>query len=139
MDVKKELVELKTEAWVDSRQRAALDVVIKALEQEPQTFKWCIDCKEYDQEKHCCHRWSKVIRDSVEELKQEPKTGHWIVDGSVDCYLDKVRCHCSECGKKKEFPADYDHIKQELSISYKHLEFIDNFCPNCGAKMEVSE
>ena len=40
-------------------------------EQEPQTFKWCTDCKEYDQEKHCCHRWSKVIRDTVEEMKQE--------------------------------------------------------------------
>ena len=65
------------------------------------------------------------------------RTGKWIVDGSVDCYLDKVRCHCSECGKKKEFPADYDHIKKELSISYKYPEFIDNYCPNCGAKMEV--
>lgn len=40
--------------------------------QEPQTFKWCTDCKEYDQEKHCCHRWSRVIRDTVEEMKQEP-------------------------------------------------------------------
>ena len=40
-------------------------------EQESQTFKWCTDCREYDQEKHCCHRWSKVIRDTVEEMKQE--------------------------------------------------------------------
>ena len=39
--------------------------------QEPQTFKWCTTCKEYDQEKHCCPRWSKVIRNTVEELKQE--------------------------------------------------------------------
>ena len=43
----------------------------KVLEQEPQTFEWCTDCKEYDQEKHCCHRWSKAIRDTVEELKEE--------------------------------------------------------------------
>ncbi len=49
----------------------ALDMAIKALEQEPQTFKWCTNCKEYDQEKHCCHRWSKVIRNTVEEMKQE--------------------------------------------------------------------
>lgn len=39
--------------------------------QEPQTFKWCDTCKEYDQEKHCCHRFSKVIRDTVGEMKQE--------------------------------------------------------------------
>ena len=45
--------------------------IIKLFEQEPQTFKWCTDCREYDQEKHCCHRWSKVIRDTVEEMKQE--------------------------------------------------------------------
>ena len=41
--------------------------------QEPTSYQWCTDCKEYDQEKHCCHRWSKVIRDTVEEMKQEPK------------------------------------------------------------------
>ena len=57
------------------------------------------------------------------------------IDGSVDCYLDKVRCHCSKCGIKKEFPADYDHIKHKLSISYQYSEFIDNYCPTCGAKM----
>lgn len=45
---------------------------LKALEQEPQTFEWCTNCREYDQEKHCCHRWSKVIRDTVEEMKQQP-------------------------------------------------------------------
>ena len=44
----------------------------KPLEQEPQTFKWCTTCKEYDQEKHCCHRWSKVIKNTVEDMKREP-------------------------------------------------------------------
>ena len=39
--------------------------------QEPQSFKWCTDCKEYDQEKHCCHRYSKVIRNTVAEIRQE--------------------------------------------------------------------
>jgi hypothetical protein len=36
-------------------------------------FEWCHDCKEYDQEKHCCHRWTKVIRNTVEEIK----TKYW--------------------------------------------------------------
>lgn len=48
-----------------------LSVVLKKqTEQESQAFKWCTDCREYDQEKHCCHRWSKVIRNTVEEMKQ---------------------------------------------------------------------
>lgn len=35
-----------------------------------QSFEWCHDCKEYDQEAHCCHRWTKTIRKTVDELKQ---------------------------------------------------------------------
>ena len=42
----------------------------KVLEQEPKIFEWCDTCKEYDQENHCCHRWAKVIRNTVEEMKQ---------------------------------------------------------------------
>ena len=56
--------------------------LLEALEQEPQTFKWCTDCREYDQEKHCCHRWSRVIKDTVEEMKQE------YIERDV---LDKIR------------------------------------------------
>ena len=38
--------------------------------------EWCTDCKEYDQEKHCCHRFGRVIRQTQEEyLEQIPK---WI-------------------------------------------------------------
>ena len=42
----------------------------RAKPQEPQSFEWCDTCKEYDQENHCCHRWTKVIRNTVEEMKQ---------------------------------------------------------------------
>lgn len=54
---------------------------IEAIEELPsaepkrQEFEWCHDCKEYDQEKHCCHRWTKVIRNTVEEMKNQ---GQWI-------------------------------------------------------------
>jgi hypothetical protein len=98
------------------------------------TIESWLSCDDYNEaERHIMRAMQSVLYD-LPSVTQ--KSGKWIVDGSVDCYLDKVRCHCSKCGKKKEFPADYDHIKRELSISYKHPEFIDNFCPNCGERME---
>ena len=36
---------------------------------QPESFEWCTDCKEYDQEAHCCHRWSKMIRKTVDEMQ----------------------------------------------------------------------
>lgn len=39
------------------------------IEIEDTEYEWCHDCKEYDQEKHCCHRWTKVIRNTVAELE----------------------------------------------------------------------
>lgn len=33
-------------------------------------WEWCHDCKEYDQEAHCCHRWTKVIRKTIAELEE---------------------------------------------------------------------
>lgn len=36
-------------------------------------WEWCHDCKEYDQEAHCCHRWTKVIRRTVEDVKESYK------------------------------------------------------------------
>ncbi len=48
-------------------------------------------------------------------VKQEPKTGHWIIDkGSLDALYGEV-CKCSECGAESIGESDY--------------------CPDCGAKM----
>ena len=63
-----------------SRVYQALDYAISSLKtdeayqleyEQPQSFKWCTDCREYDQANHCCHRYSRVIRDTVAELRQE--------------------------------------------------------------------
>lgn len=32
--------------------------------------EWCTDCKEYDKEKHCCPRFNKVIRETIQEIKE---------------------------------------------------------------------
>lgn len=42
---------------------------IDAIYAANESFEWCTDCKEYDQEQHCCHRYSKVIRQAFEEMK----------------------------------------------------------------------
>ena len=57
-------------------------------EKEPQSFKWCTNCKEYDQEKHCCHRYSKVIRDAVEEIEQEPVLDKLRAEIEQDAFKD---------------------------------------------------
>lgn len=51
--------------------------VMPSAEPEEEAFEWCHDCKEYDQEKHCCHRWTKVIRQTIEEMKAESER-KWI-------------------------------------------------------------
>lgn len=50
---------------------ASLVMAIEAL-QEQKTDEWCTDCKEYDQEKHCCPRFNRVIRQAVSEQKWIP-------------------------------------------------------------------
>ena len=42
---------------------------IDAIYAASESFEWCDGCKEYDQEQHCCHRFSKVIRQAFEEMK----------------------------------------------------------------------
>lgn len=49
---------------------------IPSAEPELEEHEWCTDCKEYDQNKHCCHRWIKVIRNTVKEIKT--KYWRWI-------------------------------------------------------------
>ena len=50
-----------------------LDEVENGIKQLPsaeeESFEWCDGCKEYDQEQHCCHRYSKVIRQAFAEMK----------------------------------------------------------------------
>ena len=100
-----------------------LDLAIKALEQEPQTFKWCTDCKEYDQEKHCCYRWSKVIRDAVEEMKQE------YIERDV---LDKIRAEIAKIPKKYPMTMDYENgLKEAIGILHDGLIY-ECKCPVCN-------
>ena len=94
----------------------AIDIVkdIPSAEPDPEEFEWCHDCKEYDQEKHCCHRWTKVIRQTIEELKaQTPETIAIVKNFGHPC---GVYGYCSNCG------------------GYCVNE--EPYCPHCGARLE---
>ena len=36
----------------------------------PDLDEWCTNCKEYDQERHCCPRFNKMIWRTLEEIKK---------------------------------------------------------------------
>ena len=89
---------------------------IKALEQE--SYK----VSEYDKDHIWYKGWQYIsLRRFLEvkkALEQEPKTGYWIeheIENTLR-WLECSNCHC------------------ETSYNVMH-----NYCPNCGAKMEVSE
>ena len=95
--------------------KAAIEAVPSATDEE---FEWCHDCKEYDQEKHCCHRWTKVIRNTVAELKADRPKGEWIDTGKDKEHLHPLSARwyrCSVCG---------------LETNAK-----TNYCFDCGADM----
>ena len=80
----------------------------------PSLDEWCTDCKEYDQEKHNCPRFNRVIRKALTEAEPVRK-GRWEWIGG---YGYQYRCsECIMCAERRT-----------------------KYCPSCGAKMEeVSE
>lgn len=52
----------------------ACTLAIQALKEchyHHQIFEYCIDCKEYDREHHCCHRFTKVIGTTIYDARAE--------------------------------------------------------------------
>lgn len=102
-----------------------LDAVVTTVREIPsaeeeEVFEWCHDCKEYDQEKHCCHRWTKVIRQTIEEMKAESerKKGEWRhLVGNEWC--------CTNCGYVVSTGVSWEHPKEQGK----------DYCEHCGADM----
>lgn len=63
--------------------------------------------------------WNKKFIKSLPSITPQPKTGHWIALGNYDDYEEERSYKCSECG-------DID-------------TYHDNYCPNCGVKMQEVE
>lgn len=73
---------------------------------EEESFEWCTDCKEYDQEAHCCHRYSKMIRKTLEEMQ----IVHCIdcQHSEYDSVYDERWCHYNG---KAEVVDDYHYCR----------------------------
>ena len=124
--------------WNDMPKKEALDIAIKALGQEP-----CEDCISRKAVRDAIFAECSSIKLDIDFAKvlllqrtikdlpsvvspQEPKTGHWMpleYDGYADGYPVYDVWECSECG--------WEHNGDSDTLTA--------FCPNCGAKMEVSE
>ncbi len=62
--------------WTTAEVRFTIvELILKQLPTaEPYNLdEWCEDCKEYDNEKHCCPRFNRVIRTAMEESMKETK------------------------------------------------------------------
>lgn len=81
-----------------------LEVVVKSKE----SFEWCTDSKEYDQEAHCCHRYTKMIRDSVAELRDTIKDIYDEIDSLATTYVEP----------DKDYPGGF-YIRQKDAKTYK--------------------
>ena len=116
----------KTIMYYDGQYVEALDMAIKALEQQPcenKIIEWKKDFKGFINALSMPRDDYKGIMEFIDELPvtSKSKTGQWIAD--VDRWGDIVTTvngyRCSECNT-------FDTDK-------------DNYCPNCGAKMESED
>lgn len=66
-----------TNCFVEQLQLAKWLEELKYLREEmkehERTFEHCTECKEYNYEKCCCHRWNKVIKTTVQNWQTETK------------------------------------------------------------------
>ena len=136
---RKEAIRLLSGLMFKGKLKEALDVAIKALEQEPTTKNNLgVDCisrtraierlklnfpiSQGADNSRDRHRYMQALADlqAIKELPsvtpQEPKTGHWREDIDNNRRWDRVRFYCSECGDWQTY-GKTPH------------------CPNCGCRM----
>lgn len=91
--------------------------------------EWCTDCKEYDKERHCCPRFNRVIRTTLQEVKEDRKKGVWIEENTRP---RSSQFYCSVCHRTA-----YDPQPTRAKGWVKRCRYA--FCPNCGADMREKE
>ena len=106
---------IKRAIWDKYIAKDGIDAICNVPSAQPEyrLDEWCTNCKEYDQEKHCCPRFNRVIQTTLQEMQSERKKGKWYEDEEVGL------CRCDQC----------------QGVNLIHTPF----CPNCGAEMQKGE
>lgn len=135
-EAKKDLLE-STNIEMNADEMAVLDNFLFRCWQmgwlrQYETFEFCTDCKEYDNEKHCCHRWTKFIRRTIDEMKANERTAKVVHKQQTHIVLppksttieyETVTNLWNECG----------------NCGAMGMYHGWNYCPKCGAKLDWSE
>ena len=69
---------------------SAVKIVNELAEEYKPCTKSCTDCEAYDLVKHNCPKFCKVIKETIEEIKEEYNNG-WI---PCEVRLPEKYCHC---------------------------------------------
>lgn len=83
--------------------KASVQTELMMLPSEhPELDEWCDDCKEYDQERHCCPRFSRVIKAALEESERIQKVINVTLDEEKVARVVEHRKKMQERKKGKE-------------------------------------
>lgn len=75
------------------------------VQKAEQSYSWCKDCKEYDTEKHCCHRYSSFIRETLQ--------------GNIDAVLEDIK---EDILKEINNHSFFSSSQKGLAIAYKIID-----------------
>lgn len=74
---------------------------LSATQPELHYDEWCTSCKEYDQEKHYCPRFNRVIKSTVEELKSAQSEIIYCKDCKYNPKYEWFGCPMSHLSEKQ--------------------------------------
>ena len=109
------------DAMVDLFIRTINKYKAESEEEVKEYYEWCHDCKEYDTENHCCHRYSSFIRESLQD--------------SIDAVLEDIK---EEILKEINNHSFFSSSQKGLAIAYKIIDkhisrkgMTEKSCSNC--------
>ena len=105
----------------------SIEIVNQLADEYEECFNLCSEnCEVYDKEKHYCPKWCKVIRETVEELKEE-YFKNAMIDGQYCFQTCGATEHCKECNRlgngSIDYYENYDVLAEEHNNDFCEWKF----------------